>query len=1078
MSAGALVAWWAAAAAVAKPDAPPFDAGVISGLEARNIGSAEMSGRIAAVAGVNDARGRTTLFVGSASGGLWKSTDGGTTFRPTFDDQPVQTIGAVAIDPREPNNVWVGTGEAWTRNSVSAGDGIYKSVDGGETWTSAGLPESERISRILVDPRASDTVLACVPGKLWSDSPDRGLYKTTDGGKTWKLALKGGNLSTGCGDVARDPANPDVLFASLWDFRRSGWTFRSGGDGPEAASGSGLYRSADGGATWDEVTATANPGFPAEPFGRIAVAVAPSDAQRVYAFVESTSSALFVSKDGGKTWARGDDSRWMVWRPFYFANLIVDPKDADRVFKTDGALIRSEDGGNSFSVVGGFGGMHGDVHDVWVDPANTSHVVAGDDGGLFHSYDGGNQWWKAYNLPISQFYHVSVDRADPYNVYGGLQDNGSWVAPSEHPGGIGNPEWRPTCWGDGFVSFLDPSDPNFVYCESQGGYITRFDLRTNEGRDIQPKPGLHEKLRWNWNTPIATSPHELGTIYIGAQFLFRSRDQGQTWDRISPDLTTNDPQKQRQELSGGVTVDNSAAEMHTTIYTIDESPLEKGVIWVGTDDGNLQLTRDGGGTWANVTPKTFVRGPHPGPKGKGLPAGAWVSSVRASRFAPGTAIATFDRHTVGDFAPWVYRTTDYGAHWDALVTAADPKGVRGWANIVIEDAVSDHLLFLGTERGLWVSIDTGATWAPYEGSRFPAVSVRDLAVQPDRHALVIATHGRGIWILDDLRPLRALDARVLQQDLALLTATPAEQRLETWGGRVTGAASFVGPNPPGGAAITWYQRSRHLFGKLTIEVVGPDGAVIDTLPASTRRGLNRVTWSMHLPPPIVPPAATVAGAGTQGPRVLPGKYTVRITKNGAVSEAPLEVVADPRTPWTPAQRKARFDAAQQVYALFRRQSELFARITALRGAIAERAAEEKAPTPALTALDQKLDEVRKQIVATREGGAITGEERLREHTDTLYGAILSWEGPPSAYQVEAIATLGHEMDELQAAFDKITGADLAAANAALKAAGLEALAVPPVPDLGKASAGAGGPRREPEEEDGFGAPPWGLRPYY
>src|SRR6201992_3661576 len=546
-------------AAAAEP--PVIDSGAISGLGARNIGAAAMSGRISALAGFSDAAGKINLFVGAASGGIWKSTDGATTFKPVFDDQPVQSIGAIAIDPSNHQNIWVGTGESWTRNSVSIGDGVYRSTDGGESWTHVGLPESERISKIIVDPHASDTVYACVPGKLWSDSADRGLYKTTDGGKSWQLILKGANLSTGCGSVAMDPGNPDVLLASLWDFRRQGWTFRSGGNGPKAFSGGGLYRSTDAGKTWAEQTPNTNKGLPPKPYGRIAISYAPSDPKTVYAFVESTDSALMLSHDGGLTWDKGDKSQWMVWRPFYFANIIVDPKDAQRVYKTDGSLILSEDGGKSFSTIGGFVGMHGDVHDVFVDPSNSQHVFAADDGGLWISFDGANKWWKSDNLPISQFYHVSIDKADPYHVYGGLQDNAAWIGDSAYPGGITSSRWENMYGGDGFLMFADPTDPDYVYVEAQGGTIGHVNIHTHETRDIQPKLGAEDlkrftKLRFNWNTPIALSPTDKATVYIGSPFLFRSRDQGQTWQRIPPDLSTNDPLKQRQEQSGGITVDN------------------------------------------------------------------------------------------------------------------------------------------------------------------------------------------------------------------------------------------------------------------------------------------------------------------------------------------------------------------------------------------------------------------------------------------------------------------------------------------------------------------------------------------
>ncbi|MEP6820716.1 MAG: sialidase [Chthoniobacterales bacterium] len=1016
-------------------DQAPYNSSTISGLGARNIGSATMSGRIDAIAATNDPSGKTTIFIGAASGGLWKSEDGGTTFKPVFDEQPVQSVGAVALDPKNPKNVWVGTGEPWTRNTVSVGNGVYRSTDGGETWTRAGLPNSERIAKIAVSPANGETAYVAVLGPLWSDSPDRGLYKTTDGGRTWNLILKGGNLSTGCSDVDLDPTNPDILFASMWDYRRKGWTFRSGGDGPEAPSASGLFRSTDGGKTWNEVTPENAKGFPKKPYGRLAVAIAPSNAKRVYCFVESPNSALFVSDDGGATWDQRDKSTWMVWRPFYFANLIVDPKNPDRLFKTDGALIMSEDAGKSFATVGGFNGAHGDVHDVWIDPLNPQSVIAADDGGIWYSYNGGTKWWKGENLPISQFYHVSLDDADPYHVYGGLQDNGSWSSPSQYPGGISNAQWEAFYGGDGFWMFPDPSDPDYLYAEAQGGTIGRVNRKTHEGRDIQPKPNPNEKLRWNWNTPIALSPNEKGTIYIGAQFLFRSRNQGQSWDRISPDLTTNDPEKQKQEQSGGVTIDNSAAEMHTTIFSISESPKDKNVIWVGTDDGNLQVTRDAGKTWANVVGNI-----------KDLPKNSWVSWVQASNFQPGTAYATFDRHTFGDMTAYLYKTGDFGKTWTPLITPAELSGVQGYAHVIKEDLVKPDLLFLGTEFGLWMSIDGGKNWAQFKGGRFPAVSVRDIAIHPRDNELVLATHGRGIWIIDDITPLRALSPDLLGQEAAFVDARPVQQRLEGNGGGAAGAATFVGDNPPDAAVITYYQRSRHLIGRLKIEVLDASGRVLDELPASKRPGLNRVTWGMQEKPPRVPPAAQLAFAGTQGPRVLPGTYTVRMTKNGKVLETKLNVALDRRAKFTEADRKAQYDAAMRVHALFGEESALMDKILPLRAAIAKSAKglpEGDALRKTLTDFDGKVDAVRKKIVATTEGGAITGEERLREHTDQLYGAILSYEGKPADYQMTYIDTLKKELDEVTKEFEQLNSKDLPALNDQLKAKNLPALAYAP-----------------------------------
>ena len=1023
------------AGAASGAEQAPYDSSTISGLGARNIGSATMSGRISALAAIREPSGKITLYVGAASGGVWKSEDGGTRYKPVFDEQPVQSIGAIALDPTNSKNVWVGTGESWTRNSVSIGNGIYKSGDGGETWTYLGLPNSERIAKIVVSPTSSDTVFAAVPGALWSDSPDRGLYKTTDAGKTWNIVLKGANLSTGASAIALDPADPNKMFAALWDFRRKGWTFRSGGDGPDAPSGSGLFRTADGGTTWTEITSENSKGFPKKPYGRIAVAIAPSNAKRVYAFVESIDIALFVSDDGGATWDKRDKSNWMVWRPFYFANLIVDPKNPDRVWKTDGPLILSEDAGRSFTVVGGFQGAHGDLHAVWIDPTNPQTVVAGDDGGIWYSYNGGSKWWKGENLPVSQFYHVSVDDNDPFQVYGGLQDNSSWVGQSQYPGGITNAQWENMYGGDGFWMFSDPADPDYLYAEYQGGYIARVNRRTHQSRDIQPKPNYKEKLRWNWNTPIALSPNEKGTIYIGAQFLFRSRNHGQSWERISPDLTTNDPEKQKQEQSGGITVDNSAAEMHTTIYSISESPKDKSVIWVGTDDGNLQITRDGARTWSNVAGNV-----------PGLPKNSWVSWVQASNFDAGTAYAAFDRHTFGDHAPYVFRTADYGKSWTPLLTAQDVKGVRGYAHVIKEDLVQPNLLFLGTEFGLFVSIDGGKAWARFKGGRFPAVAVRDLAIQPRENDLVLGTHGRGIWIVDDITPLRALTSDLLKQDASFVSARPVQQRIEAQGGWANGAAVFVGDNPPEAAVITYYQRSRHLFGKLKIEVLDASGRLVDELPASKRPGLNRVIWSMREKPPRVPPAAQIAGAGTRGPRLLPGVYTVRMTKNGKATETKLTVGLDRRVKFSEADRKGQFDAAMKVHALFGDESAIMDRILALRASLAKSAGalpEGDALRQTIADFDKKVDAVRKQIVATTEGGAITGEERLREHTDQLYGAILSYEGKPADYQIANIDALRRELDDVTKEFQQLIAKDLATLNDALKAKGQPAIVPPP-----------------------------------
>ena len=1031
LSAGILGA--ALAARAAEPAVAPavrVDSETISGLGARNIGSAKMSGRVAALDAVREGS-RLTVFIGAASGGVWKSVNGGTTFKPVFDKQPVQSIGAVTIDPKNPKVVWVGTGEAWTRNSVSIGDGIYKSIDGGDNWTNMGLGGTERIVKILVDPTHGDTVYACAPGKLWSDSDERGVYRTTDGGKTWTKVLKGGNLSTGCSMISMDRQNPSTLFAGMWDFRRKGWTFRSGGEGPDAPSASGLLKSTDGGTTRNELDEKSAKGLPSKPWGRVAVTVAPGKPNVVYAFIEAAipKNGLYRSDDGGATWQSMDRSQFMVWRPFYFANLIVDPKDENKVYKPDLTLIASTDGGKSFSSVGG--GAHGDFHDVWIDPENTDHLIAGDDGGVWYSYDGANTWWKAENLPVSQFYHVSVDMDMPYNVYGGLQDNSSWVGASAYPGGIANAQWENMYGGDGFWMFADTADPTYIYAESQGGEIGRINRKTHESRGIQPLPGYKEgKLRWNWNTPIHLSPTQKGTVYIGAQFLFRTRDHGRTWQRISPDLTTNDPEKQKQEQSGGVTIDNSSAEMHGTIYAIAESPKDPNLVWAGTDDGNLQISRDAGKTWKNVAGNVA-----------GLPKNAWVSSLEAGHFDAGTAYATFDLHTSGDMKSYVYKTTDFGKTWTAL--APSDGSMKGYAHVVKEDLKNRELLFVGTELGLWVSLDGGKHWAQYKGGELPNVAVRDLAIHPRDAALVVATHGRGIWIVDDITPLRALTADMLGRDAAFVPGKPAVQRILAQGGWVNGDAAFEGPNPPGDALITYYQKKRHIFGDLTIEILGKDGKSLATIPSSKRRGLSRAGWPMRMKPPRVPTAATAAGASI-GPRLVPGTYTVRMTKDKQTYTEKLEVVADPRSKHTPEDRKAEFDLAMTLYRMLGDMTFAVDRINGVRAELEERAGKLPAGDPlaaSLRAAAGQADALRKKIVATTEGGAITGEERLREYLASLYDNVVFYEGRPSQTQVDRATALGRELSDVVHEFDAWAAKELPGLNQQLSAKSLPPIAL-------------------------------------
>ena len=1008
-----------ATAAPAYAQGVTFDADTFGGLQARAIGPAAMSGRISALDAVGG--DRLTIYVGSAGGGLWRSMDGGLVFKPVFDKY-APAIGAVTVDPSNRKIVWVGTGESWVRNSVSPGDGVYRSIDGGDSWTRLGLAETERIARILVHPKDSNTVFVCATGHLFDDHPDRGVYRTKDAGMTWEKVLFVA-ADTGCGDLAMDAQDASVLYAGMWQFRRSPWSFASGG--PR----SGLYRSKDGGASWERLTK----GLPAGDLGRIGLAVAPAKAGVVFATVESKRTMLYRSDDRGETWVGLSDSSFVNVRPFYYSRLLADPKNPDRLYKLGTTAAVSDDGGKTFSGLGGGNptgpSYHSDVHDAWIDPANPERIILGTDGGVYISYDRGSTFRFVGSLPVSQFYHVSHDMAWPYNVYGGLQDNSTWYGPSRAPGGIANRHWRSLTGGDGFWVFPDPGDPDVVYNEYQGGNLFRIRKSTLEAKDIKPSPKAGEpRYRFNWNTPIHMSAGTPGTIYYAAQFLFRSRDRGESWERISPDLTTNDPAKQKQNESGGLTPDNSTAENHCTIVSIAESPANSDVIWVGTDDGNVQVTRDGGRTWSNAAAKV-----------PGVPARTWVSSIAASRTGEGTAFVTFDGHMTGDSRPYVFKTTDFGATWTAL---ASPD-IKGYVHVVKEDPVNPTLLFAGTEFGLWVSLNGGTGWAQFTGG-LPAVAVRDMVIHPREHDLILATHGRGIYIVDDITPLRALTSEVLERDVAFLPTRPSAMAIPVSEFGFNGDAEFAGANPGDGAVIAYYLKRRHLLGDLRIEVLDSGGQVLSAIPGGKRRGINRVEWSMRAKAPrAAPGAGLVPSFGSLiGPRVAPGTYAVRMIKGKDSFSSTVTVVPEPGSRHSDEDRAMQGRTVRTLYGMVERLAFLVDAITGARDQARTAAAglADKDPLQGrLSAFAESLDRQRTALVSSQRGEGISGEEKLREEIGLLYGNVNVYEGRPTQSQIDRMSVLDAELTAAVGRFEALMAKDGAVVNAQLAGKKLPAI---------------------------------------
>ena len=960
-------------------------------LEARQMGPGTMSGRISAIEGVNQEEGKT-LYVGTAGGGIWKTTNAGVTFKPIFDKY-CQSIGAIAIDQKNPKIIYAGTGESNMRNSVSIGDGLYKSTDGGDNWVKIGLDSTEHISKIVIDPSNSSIIYVSAPGPLWSDSKHRGLYKSVDAGKTWEKILYISEKA-GCADISLDPSQPNTVYATTWEFRRLPYLFNSGGPG------SGIYKSLDGGKTWKELTK----GLPAKPFGRTALALAPSAPNNLLAIVESAKTGLYISSDGGENWKEQSASLNVVSRPFYFSTLVVDPKDPKRVYRPAYSFAYSIDGGYSYAESSGEGGwVHSDHHALWINPSNTNQLYLGTDGGVYMSLDRGVSWSFMQNLPVGQFYHVAVDQQTPYKLYGGLQDNGSWMAPSAAPGGVGVGDWKAIYGGDGFWVVPDPTDPTIAYAESQGGDINRIDTRTLKSFSVRPQPGSGDgKLRWNWNTPIATGKANPKNLYTGAQYLFKSTNQGRSWTKISPDLTTNDKKKQEQENSGGLSADVTSAENHTTIFTISESPLDENMIWVGTDDGNLQLTTDGGKTWTNVSKNIAAAG---------IPAQTWVSSIEPSNFDKNIVYASFDNHMYGDHKTYAARSTDMGKTWKSFTS----NEFTGFAHKIKEDLVNKDLLFLGTEMGLFSSIDGGENWYRMKNNIPWYALVRDIQIHPVTNDLILGTHGRGIMIIDDITPMRKLTKDKIDQDVILFDIKPMNLTMGKFGSSgFPSTGGWVAPNPASIPPIEYYLKDRVSSGKVELEIYDPSGKLVQTIPGSTRKGVNKINWNQRMMPPKTAVSSTKRDFGSFiAPQVLPGEYTAKLKVAGKEYTQPLKLVHDGSGNYTLADRELQFKTSMELYKMHEDLGKTVADITSRQKALKDNM--DKVKNPKLKKQMQeyydKLETLRAELVPTKQTSIFADETRLREDITEVYAAVANTEAAPNNLQLDRVKSLRMKVDE-------------------------------------------------------------------
>ncbi len=1003
---------------------PPYNR-----LAFREVGPAVAGGRVTSVVGVSD--DPHLYYLGSAGGGVWKTVNGGATWSPVFDAQDVSSIGAVAIDPRGKHDVvWAGTGETNPRNDVSWGDGIYRSADGGKTWTNAGLRATHAIASIVIDPRNPDTVLAGALGDVFADSPERGVFRTTDGGKTWTKTLYVGPRS-GVSEMVADPKNPDVVYAGIWQFQRRPWTFTSGG------TDDGIWKSTDGGKTWKRLTGG---GLPEGMTGRIGLAVAPSNPQRVYALIESKDGILWRSDDAGATWKLMTKNTLVDQRPFYFSHVRVDPSNADHVYGVSEELSESKDGGKTFKAIASQ--VHVDYHDMWIAPNDPKRMIVGEDGGYAITVDGGAAWAFSRNLAIGQIYHVGFDDRTPYSICVGLQDNNGFCGPSNslNPEGIPDDAWDRVIGGDGQWAWPDPRDPNLVWTDLQTGRVQVYDRTAQRGTFVQPWRGRaiddfqldKAKYRYNWDAPIAFDPFDRATTYFGANVVFATRDRGATWRVVSPDLTRND--KAHQQPAGGpLALDVSSAEFTGTLLDIEPSAKTRGEIWTGSDDGVVQLTRDGGQHWSNVTPP-------------GVATDGRAEMVSPSPLVAGTAFAVIDRHLLGDYAPYAFVTHDWGSHWTRITDGLPAESARA----IRADTRNPHLVYAGLENSFWLSYDDGAHWRkPALG--LPPVATYDIRVQPRWNDLVVATHGRAAWILDDLTPLQQLPQA---QAAGVMLFAPRPAYAFSQHANDEGLYTrFAGKNPPGGAQIAFYQAKPSAKAP-EIEILDASGRVVRhirgtqrvgerEIPAVTNfTGINRAGWDLREDGPVRWMGA--AKEDFRGPRVgaavVPGTYTVRVALGGKTFSQPLQVMADPRASYTAAQYRSAYAFAKKHLDEYSALDAALTRLDAYAASAPQRA--HGAPAglaSSLASVRTKALALRAELTAdfTNDEDFIQRPGRLRED----FGGLLFAAGaPPSAATLDYAARVDAAYAAAMADVAAFEHGDVPRANDALKAAGKPALA--------------------------------------